>query len=203
MGQALTTTTTVMLEALKDPSQGAVWAEFDARYRPVVAAFARRLGLGDAEAEDVAQETLIEFLRAYRKGKYDRSRGRLGSWIMGIARHRIADGRIKAARSRGQRGESAFSVVADLRNRTRMTAVWDQEQKRAIVQRAMEILRQGRTSDNSLKAFELLAIRGVPAAAAAEQCGMTPDEVYVAKNRVGKRLREIVDELKAAWREEG
>jgi DNA-directed RNA polymerase specialized sigma24 family protein len=50
-----------------------------------VTAFASRLGLDSNEAEDVAQETLIEFVRAYGGGNYDRSRGRLSSWIFSIA----------------------------------------------------------------------------------------------------------------------
>ncbi|MFO0874665.1 MAG: hypothetical protein U0575_11945 [Phycisphaerales bacterium] len=37
---------------------------------------------------------------------------------------------------------------------------------------------------------------------AARECGMSVDEVYTAKARVTRRLREIVDNLTAAWRED-
>ena len=55
----LSKTTTAMLAALHDPSDAATWAEFDARYRPVLIGFARNFGLADAEvahraARDVA-----------------------------------------------------------------------------------------------------------------------------------------------------
>ena len=78
----ITRTTTVLLEGLHDASNDAVWGEFDRRYRPVVFGFARRLGLDDADAADVAQETLTRFLEEYRRGVYDRERGRLRSWLV-------------------------------------------------------------------------------------------------------------------------
>lgn len=192
------TTTTALLNSLKDPAQDVVWREFDDRFRPLLTAFAVRLGLASSEAEDLAQETLVEFVRAYRDGKYDRSRGRLSSWIISIAQHRIAHRRMALGRAAGQRGESA---LIDLSNTANLTAVWEDEQRRLILVRAMEVLRAGRTLEVTLRAFELVAVRGVPAAEVAQQCGMTVDEVYTAKNRVTSRLRAIVGDLTAAWRE--
>jgi RNA polymerase sigma-70 factor (ECF subfamily) len=197
-GMSAHTTTTVLLESLKDPAQDAVWREFDARFRPLITAFAVRLGLNPGEAEDVAQETLVEFVHAYRKGQYDRTRGRLSSWVIGIAQNRISHRRRAAARVAGRRGESA---LVDLSDPARLTAVWEDEQRQIIFVRAMEVLREGRTAEPTLRAFELVAVRGVPAEAAARECGMTVDEVYIAKTRVTRRLREIIEALTAAWRE--
>ncbi len=84
-------TTTALLEALHDPACEQVWQEFDGRYRPVIIALALHLGLRHDEASEVAQETLSQFVRDYLAGRYDRGRGRLRSWILGIARHRILD----------------------------------------------------------------------------------------------------------------
>jgi RNA polymerase sigma-70 factor, ECF subfamily len=194
-------TTTKLLEALKDPHQDAVWREFDARYRPVLCAIGRNLGLGPADAEDVAQETLVEFVKAYRAGKYDRTRGRLSSWIIAIARNRIAMRWRSKGRARVKRGESA---MAELPNRTRMSRVWEAERERVIFARAWDLLRTtGRTADKTLKAFELVAMRGIPADAAAKECGMTIEEVYIAKTRVTKRLREVVDQLTEKYSEGG
>lgn len=180
-GMSARTTTTLLLESLQDPLQQTVWCEFDDRFRPLITAFGVRLGLDASEAEDVAQETLVEFLRAYRDGKYDRSRGRLSSWIISIAQHRIAHRRMALGRAAGQRGESA---LIDLSNTASLTAVWEDEQRRLILVRAMEVLRAGRTLEVTLRAFELFAVRGVPAVEVAQQCGITVDEVYTAKNRV-------------------
>lgn len=193
------TTTTVLLRLLKDPAEEQVWREFDARFRPLLTGLAMRLGLNGGEAEDVAQETLIEFVRSYREGKYERSRGRLSSWIISIAQHRITHRRAALGRADGRRADSA---PVDLSDPERLATMWEEEQRRLILVRAMEVLRQGRTAESTLQAFELFAIRGVPADEVARECGMTVDDVYTAKNRVTGRLREIADELSAAWREE-
>ena len=96
----LTRTTTALLEGLRDSENAILWEAFDRRYRPILVGFARNLGLDEVDAADVAQETLSRFVQEYREGRYDRSRGRLGAWLVGIARYRILDLRRKRAVSR-------------------------------------------------------------------------------------------------------
>ncbi len=195
------TTTTLLLESLKDPAKDAVWREFDLRYRPLLVSFARSLGLSPEDSDEVAQESLTEFVRAYRQGKYSREKGRLSSWIIAIARNRIADRRRVLAKRAGQRGESA---MIDLRNDAQLTQLWETERRRSIYFRALDMLREGgKTEERTMQAFELVTLRGVPAQSAAAECGMSVDEVYVAKNRVTKRLRAIVEQLTAAYTEDG
>jgi RNA polymerase sigma-70 factor (ECF subfamily) len=194
------TTTTALLDSLKDPDQGAIWTEFDARYRPVLCAIARRVGLTSTDAEEVAQATLVEFVGAYREGRYERAKGRLSSWLIGIAHNRIAMCWRAKGRGAGRDGES---VLADLRNRTQASQVWTVERERVIFARAWQMLHAtGNTADKTLRAFELVAMRGLSPAVTAAECGMTIDDVYVAKARVTKRLRELAEELTAAYEDE-
>ena len=65
-------TTSALLEGLLEPSQEEAWREFDARFRPVILGFGRKLGLREPDAADAAQETLMRFLVDYRAGKYAR-----------------------------------------------------------------------------------------------------------------------------------
>ncbi len=189
----LTRTTTQLLESLKDPSDHGSWSALDDRYRPVLAAFARRLGLCDDDAAEVAQLTLTEFAADYRAGRYDRSRGRLSSWMIGIARNRVADRGRALMRQRQLRGESALGDVPD---DSTVTDAWDTARQRVIFERALEVLRgQTRLNDRTVLAFELCALRNTPPESAAAECGMTVAEVYVAKNRAIKKLREIVAQL--------
>ena len=189
----LTRTTTQLLESLQDPSNEGIWQEFDDRFRPVLEAFARSLGLVDEDAAEVAQLTLVQFSADYRAGSYDRTRGRLSSWMLGIARNRIADlGRVRQ-KQRLNRGESALVALPD---DATMTQAWETARRRVIFARALDVLRNdSRMGDRTIKAFELCAIRNAPPETAAQECGMTVAEVYVAKNRAIKKLREIVAEL--------
>jgi DNA-directed RNA polymerase specialized sigma24 family protein len=56
--------------------------------------------------------------------------------------------------------------------------------------------------ERTMLAFELVALRGVPTGEAAHQCGMSTEQVYVAKSRVTKRLRQIVAQLTEAFEED-
>ena len=188
-----TTTSTTLLEGLFDPANVVVWDQFDARYRPIILGFARRLGLNEADAADVAQDTLVRFLRDYRLGKYDRTRGALRSWIISIVKFRIADLHRARESRRERRGESAF---IDLVGDDAMESIWEAERRRAVLAQALVDLRQtSKTSDKSLRAFEMYALQEVSAETVAQKLDMSLRDVYMAKNRVAERLRDILSRL--------
>lgn len=186
-------TTTALLEDLQDPANQDVWEELDGRYRPILFGFAKRLGLGDEDAADAAQEALGQFVKAYRSGGFDREKGRLRSWLFGIARNCAMDIRQQRINRREQRGVSALGDETD---QERMSQVWDLECKRALLARAMVELRK-RTSidEKTIRAFELVAFEQVSPAAAATELGISTNDVYLAKHRCLKRLREILSKL--------
>ncbi|MEI7656939.1 MAG: sigma-70 family RNA polymerase sigma factor [Phycisphaerae bacterium] len=193
----LPVTTTLLLNSLKNEKDAAAWGAFDARYRRVIEDFARSAGLSHDDATEVAQQTLVDFVSAYRSGRYDRERGRLYSWIIGIAQHKVAD--CFRAMARGGRAAGG-SMSFDLSDSTKVAEVFEQHMQKVIFAEAMERLRtEGQTDERTLKAFELVAIREATVEAAARECGMKPAEIYVAKHRVLARLRKIADEIRAAW----
>lgn len=192
-----TRTTTILLQGLHDPTDEAAWEEFDARYRPVLHGFARRVGLTDVDAADVAQETLLRFVREYRAGRYDRTRGRLRSWLLGIARTRIAQVGRDRARQRVVRGESAIDGMPDDEG---LAELWEAERRRVVLRAALEEMRRtSRANDRTIAAFEMLTLRQMPVAAVADELGVSAHDVYLAKSRMAGKLREIVDRLDRAF----
>ncbi|MBI4718762.1 MAG: sigma-70 family RNA polymerase sigma factor [Planctomycetes bacterium] len=159
----------------------------------MIVAFARKLGLNEADAADVAQETLTRFITDYRAGKYDRERGRLRSWIIGIVRYRVADLKRSQAYRRQHRGESA---MVDLASAEQLNAIWDAERRRTLLWQAIGELRdQTRLTERTIRAFELYVLHERPAEEVARDLGLTPHDVYMAKNRVAERLRETLARL--------
>lgn len=186
-------TTTKLLDRLRAGDDADQWREIDARYRPVLRGFAASLGLPPADAEDAAQWTLAEVARMLRSGDYRRERGRLRAWIFGIARHRVQ--MLQRAAARRRRAEAA-DPTPDLPDESSLSILWERETQRAIFHRAWEAVRSsGLTSETNLRAFELVVLRGLPADAAAAQCGLSVDAVYTAKSRILRRLRELSAEL--------
>lgn len=199
----LTRTTTRLIEDLRDPANTQAWSAFDARYRPVLIALARKLGFSQDDASELAQQTLAEFARCYHDGRYQRDQGRLSSWLIGIARN-VGSG-MRRKRGAGERvgGDTMIGQMpCELPDEQQLTQVWRREREHAILAEAMLILRGStRTDEHTFRAFELFALRGVPAEEVARQCGVEVDSVYVIKNRLTKRLREIVAEITAAYDE--
>jgi RNA polymerase sigma-70 factor, ECF subfamily len=194
-----TRTTTQLLDALLEASNEPVWIEFDARYRPVLIGVARRLGLSEADAEEAAQQSLSEFVKGYREGRYDRNKGRLSSWLLGIA-HNVTMQMFRGGRARRQGGDT---VIAEMADEPSLWTIWADERDRAVLAQALERMRADSSMDDrTLLAFELAGLRGVPVAEAAAQARMTAEQVYVAKSRVTKRLRAIVEELTAVFEED-
>lgn len=58
------------------------------RWGPLVLGLARR-AVGPIDAEDVTQQVFVSAWRS--RDRFDAGRGAMGSWLVGITRHRIAD----------------------------------------------------------------------------------------------------------------
>lgn len=192
-----TTTTTLLLDGLLNAADHAAWLEFQTRCVPIMLAFAQRLGLSEADAADVTQDALVRFVAEYREGRYDRGRGRLRAWLVAIVRYRVADLKRDEARRPPLAAPSAAAGVAAA---DELETLWVAEQRRVILQRAFEQLRErSRLAEKTIRAFERLVFDQRTADEVAGELGMTTGEVYVAKSRVSERLREIVRELEAAY----
>lgn len=192
-------TNTALLAGLRDRNNDACWSEFFDRYQPVLLAFARKLGLNDQDAQDAAQETLIAFVGNYREGGYDREKGRLRTWLMGIASHKIRD----VQRKRGREvvivnNPDSTAFLNKVPDDEQVSKVWDEEWQQAVVKRCLEEVRK-QVKPKTMEAFELFAIEGLPAEKVAEQLGMTENAVWIAKNRVLSRMREIQKEYEENW----
>jgi RNA polymerase sigma-70 factor (ECF subfamily) len=183
-------TTTQLLDGLHESGNRAAWNEFDRRYRPVVVAFLRRAGLDEADVADVAQETLACFVQDFRQNKIDPERGRLCSWLIGIARCRLADLQRDVGRRRQFRDESA---IVELCDEAEVQGQWEAEVRRNIFQQAVgELRRTTRFNERTIEAFERVVLRQEPIDAVSAQLGLTPQEIYNAKNRVVEKLRGLV-----------
>jgi len=179
-----TVTSTTLLEGLMDPANATIWRQWIDRYRPVVVRFARRAGVGQ-DAEDVAQAALTDFARAYREGRYERERGRLRSWLLGIARHHV----LRWRRERAGDPE-LVPLAAERAAPDPLEALWDEEWRAAVVQQCLLAVR-GEFEASTLLAFERFVLGDHPAAEVARELGLSENAVFGAKRRVLRRLREL------------
>ena len=192
----LTRTSTILLEGLKDLSNGAAWQEFDARYRPLLMAVGRRLGLREADAEDAAQETVAAFLRDYREGSYSRERGRLRDWLAGIMSHKVRDvqrRQVREDRILRENPPAAESAADD-----RIKVVMDEEWAKATLRQCLEEVRK-EVSPQMFESFELSAMQLWPAGQVAKRLGISVDAVYQNKCRLLQAIRELLPKMEELW----
>lgn len=181
----LSRTSTTLLDGLRDPANDAAWRRFYARYTPMLHSYARRVGLSDADAQDAVADALCTFVRAYRDGRYDRTRARLKSWLGGIAHYKIR--RLRERRA-------GVTLDPNLPDLSEPDPDFDREWQLERLNEALEMLR-GEIEPDTYQAFDLYALKDWPAEKVACFLGVSTNVVYIAKTRVLKRLREIVGEL--------
>jgi RNA polymerase sigma factor (sigma-70 family) len=185
-------TTTALLHGLHDPENARAWTDLDARCRPIMLAVARRIGFGEAEAEDLVQASMASFVEAYRKGQYNRERGRLNTFLITILRSRAID--LWRKKHRRREADTPPEAIEQLSDR-HVTRLWMDERQSQLLRRALDELRQNGTDRNMLAAFEMFGVGGIGIAEVTERLGMSREEVYNAKYRITQRLRPIVARL--------
>jgi RNA polymerase sigma factor (sigma-70 family) len=198
-----------MLHTLRDERDGQGWQDFHARYWPVLVGLGVHLGLREADAQDAAQTTLLDFVKELRAGRYERGKGRLRAFILGIARNRIRtlrrESRKAGLRHTLQENDAPIdahhaSDGADEPSDEALQQAWETQRDAAMLGEALQQLRASpKLAPSTLEAFELVTLRGVPVSEAARQTGLSCDEVYLAKHRCAKRLRELIEQVRLAW----
>lgn len=194
----ITSTNTFLITGLKDGGNDRVWGEFCARYRPVLVSFAQRLGLLRDDAEDAAQEALIAFAEGCRQGEYDPGRGRLRTWLFGIARHKVMNLRRLEGRRHIAHPEDRTRILDSAPDEASMSATWEAEWRRAIIEVCLQEVRRI-FEPATVRAFELFVLQEWPAERVAAELGISRNAVFKAKHRVLTRMREAYRYLDANW----
>lgn len=191
-------TTTTILDRLGDYENHDAWGRLVGRFRRPIASFALQMGVSPRDAEDVAQETLVAFAESFRAGKYDRNRGRLSSWLFGIAHRQALAQRRRAARhpAAPEKSEGETANPAEIAAATR---IWDQLWNRFLLEKALQLARE-EFEPGIFRAFELVAVEDAAPSDAAEKLGVSVKAIYNAKHRVAKRVREVIAELEQTER---
>lgn len=187
-------TTSTVLQRLSDFRDRSAWERFAERFHRPIQAFARKQGLGESDCEDVAQETLVAFAEAYRRGEYDPAQGRLSSWLFGIAWRRIDHARRKAERRDAhEAGGFESQQHAGIEGPPAQSAEWQELWERSILEHCLRQVRK-EFEPATFRAFEMLVLEHHAIEAAEAELAMTKNALAIAKHRVSTRLRELVQE---------
>jgi len=168
------------------------WATFSHLYHGLILGMAIRMapGLGltlrDHEQKEVLQETLIELLRLFALGRYQRAEGSFRAWLSGVAKNIIKRAREK--RLRRERREQSLDAEQSEGGSPRESSIPDPgprpdqafeiATKLALVQEALEALVRCKWVEQERVEIYLALVRD----------GKTPEEVAAA---FGKKRNNI------------
>lgn len=190
-------TQTHLLEAVRRGDDPSAWERFYRIYSLLVRNFASRMGLPDADADDVAQEVILAAHHSLKSGRYDRDKGSFRNWLYGITRRQALAKlreRHRKTRAAGSAGETGVDLLDQLEDRgaeDRTFALWQQEWRYALLDEAMRHVRT-QAGDKAYRAFVLHAMEHRDADEVGRQLGIAPASVYVYKGRILAAIREWI-----------
>jgi RNA polymerase sigma-70 factor (ECF subfamily) len=169
------------------------WDKFYRTYERAVRSLARKRGLTDAEAEEVAQEVFKRIAETIHSFEPTSRAGSFRRWLFQLARWR-SDDKIR------ERGRVSFEPMGDhttsgsKRFAHRIAAPDDIEEaletdaRRQLMQVALERLKQ-RINPRDLQVFQHLVVEEWPVEKVASFFGIRSALIYVIRHRVGRQLR--------------
>jgi RNA polymerase sigma-70 factor (ECF subfamily) len=187
-----------LLLRLRDSHDGDAWRQFVGLYAPLIYQHARKQGLQDADALDLAQDVLRAVASAVALLQYDPQRGTFRSWLFTIVRRKLSNWRrAQKGRPRGSGDTGTQQWLEQCPAAAQTDADWDGEWQQRQYAWACEQIRRD-VSAATWQAFWRTAIDGQPGKKVAADLGLTIAAVYHARCRVLARLKELVQSVQEA-----
>jgi RNA polymerase sigma-70 factor (ECF subfamily) len=179
-----------LLERLRQPAEHRAWERFVQLYTPLLFYWARRVGLGDADAADLVQDVFTLLVQKLPEFTYDRHKS-FRAWLRTVTLNKWRDRRRRPVPLPAAFGGAALPEPAVPDG---AEAFWEEEYRSHLVGRALEVMRAEFHPTTWKACWEFVAC-GRPAAEVAAELGISENAVYIAKCRVLRRLRQELDGL--------
>lgn len=182
-------TPVTLLERLRKTADQDAWKRFVALYTPLLYAWAQRAGCPEADVPDLVQEVLTLLVEKLPTFTYDPDHSFRG-WLRTVAHNRW-----RSLQRRARLPVSGQELADDLADPHPPDPFWETDYRRELFGRALSLM-QREFEPTTWRACLESVLHGKPAATVAQELGLTPAAVYVAKSRVLARLRQ---ELAGLW----
>lgn len=192
-----------LLSRLRDP-RGTAWEDFYVTYGPVMQRYAARLGLDQAAAQDVVQESVLALLRILPTFRYDPDRGLFRNFVLTVVHRKVQAAlrrrtRLAETSADAQPGEAHLSLLDRLPASTplpqeQMHLAWQQ----SLWEEALARVRRDPTiQPHTWDVFHAYVLEDRAAAEVAASFSLKPNAVYQIRNRMLARIREEIAFLTA------
>lgn len=205
-----------LLERLKDWRNQEDWRVFFDSYWRLIHATALKAGLEEAEAQEVVQEVMIAAAKKLPEFRYESGKDSLKGWLLSVTRWKVTDqwrkrgraGRFTTAAcaAGGHPGHPVGLEIGGDGPRTatvervadpggdELDRLWDTEWRDHLLQAALDRVK-GHVNPAHYEIYHLHVVQGHSPRETARVLGVNVAQVYLAKLRVGRQLREEIRRL--------
>tara|TARA_Y100000589_G_scaffold320188_1_gene349798 strand:- start:1409 stop:2050 length:642 start_codon:yes stop_codon:yes gene_type:complete len=162
------------------------WYDFFDTYSRLIYSVARKSGLGHSDAEDMVQSTTLKVAQYIQRFEINPGRGKFRNWVCMITKQQIANHYRKLHRqpplAEWEPGEEEVaSEIEDPVNQ--WDDLWENEYVHHVNDLALAEVKK-KVSPKQYQIFHLYCIKEQDVERIATLLGVSPNEVYLAKNRV-------------------
>jgi RNA polymerase sigma factor (sigma-70 family) len=190
-----------LLDRLKDWGDHASWQDFFDTYWKLIYRVGLKSGLTETEAQDAVQETVLAVVKNIKAFKYDPKVCSFKSWLMLITRQRIIwQWRKRTPQSRPSERRSDETAQTDTIERIpdeasfALNAVWDEEWQNNLMAAALKHVKS-QVNARQYQMFDLYVVQNWPVTEVARILRVSAAQVYLAKHRVSRLLKNEVAKL--------
>ena len=187
-------TSASLIARIKDPANVAAWETFEKLYRPVVFRIARAKGLQYADAADLVQTVFLSVSKAIESYESTTDGPPFRNWLSRITRNAILKALTRKPKDRASGGTQILEALAEVPAHDTTSRLLDEELRREIFVQASEKVRESVQRVTWL-VFEMSVLQQKSVESVAENLNMSVGNVYAARSRVMKRLKEAVRQL--------
>ena len=183
-----------LLIRVRDLADHAAWHEFVEIYRPVILRLARRKGMQEADAEDVAQQVLVAVAKAVERREHDPRRAKFRTWLGRVAHNAILNALTRGKPDRGSGDSALLAVLNGHKAHTGPDSdLLKLEHRREVFRWAARHVRN-EFQQTTWDAFWLTAVEQRAVEEVSEELEKNRGAIYAARSRVMRRIQEKVAE---------
>lgn len=187
------TTSKTLLDKLQSMDEIS-WTEFFDRYRHVIVSLGRLKGLQDTECDDLVQEVMVFFVKRSKTFVYHEELARFRTYLGKVIAGKIVD------ILRKRQPFTPVPPTIEDENSLPPDAILEEalkwEWRTLLLEEALRSL-QNRVEPVTFMAFDFHVRHHLPVQEVMARLGISANQVYLAKSRCRKLLREIISDYQA------
>ncbi|MFK7735357.1 MAG: RNA polymerase sigma factor [Pirellulaceae bacterium] len=184
-----------LLVQLQAGSDAEAWREFVTIYRPIIYRIARRRGLQDADAQDLAQQVMVSISGSIERWQKRDESVRFRHWLRRVAKNAICNALTRDLKDRAIGGTSIQNLFEEhTEDNEELAREIETERRRELFLRAASVVKTDVAAD-TWQVFQMAVVEGLVIEEVAARTNKSVGAAYAARGRVMSRLRRLVDEM--------